>query len=171
MKEHMSTIRIVGEINEEAFKAFSEELSALESSKKTNITLELFSSGGYAASAVAIAGRILASNIHIDIKAYGEVHSAAILIIAAGSKRSAGIGTSFMVHEDSLEVSGDTTEVRKTALRMENEEKLWAGMLEQFTGTKSHIWLELSHKETYFGPEMALKLGLIDRILNVKRKV
>lgn len=163
-------LRIVGEINEEAFLKFSEDLSDLYGASTKPITLELFSEGGYASAAMAIVGKMLASPVTINVVGYGEVHSAAILIIAAGATRAAGVGTSFMVHEDSLKVSGNTTEIYKTAKRMEAEEGLWADMLGKFTTTDSSEWLRLSHNETYFDPARALELGLIDRVLNGKRK-
>src|ERR1035438_446921 len=97
----MRKLDIIGDIDFENFKEFSELLDALESKNSGQpISIHLASHGGDAHAALAYAARIRLSKCEIIITALGNVASAAIMILAAGDRRIMTSESWAMVHEE-----------------------------------------------------------------------
>jgi len=135
-----------------------------------DIHLFLNSPGGDAFSGLALADQVERARkrgFKITIHASGIVASAAVPILAAGTKRYAAEGTIFMVHEAALwKWPG-----RETASDIEAQARLMAllrdkyiGKLTRYTTTSDKDWRDMEGKTTWFSATKALKFGLIDGI-------
>ena len=107
----MRTIRIIGAIDEAAFKKFSRQLEEVEESGDDCVQLELLSEGGEEYTGLAFYGRIINSPVHITCTAYGCVMSAATLVFAACDVRLIDGACWFMVHDSTDRVTGDAAQV------------------------------------------------------------
>ncbi len=158
-------IKIIGSIDEEAFRKISDELDDLENKPNEKISLYLSSGGGSVYDALAIAGRIRISPCLITITAYGLVASAAVLILAAGDDRRMTRESWVMVHEESGKIKGSVTEMEKETAQLRRMEFQWSDLLHGFTSTPADKWGELHRVTTYLSAQECLDLNLIDRII------
>lgn len=162
-------IAVIGEIDTEAYLKFSDALSEMEhelkNSHNNEIILELSSEGGSAELALAFSGRMRNSPLHIHVKAYGLVASAAVLILASGDNRSMTKESWVMVHEEGLELEGDVSSVEKQASHYRRLEDQWSYLLASMTSTTIAEWNKLHKAETYLNAKQCLKLGLIDKVI------
>lgn len=157
-------IHLIGVIDEESLLIFCSQLSALELESKKSITLEFSSPGGSAYDALAFSARIRSSPCDIIINAYGLIASAAVLILAAGDSRRLAKEAWVMVHEDSGEHGGNTTELARSAKHLVRLENQWAQLLADVTTADEGVWRDLHHRTTYLTADEALDLGLVDEL-------
>jgi len=159
-------IRVVGEINEEAYLSFSRKLAFFENQDKDyEVIVELNSEGGTAHDALGFVGRMRNSPCFISVIAHGLVASAAVIILAYGDKRSMSREAWVMVHEDSGEVDGSTSEKEKVVLHSKRMERQWAYLLALKTTTTYEKWLQLHKDTTFLEAKECLELGLIDEVI------
>ncbi len=159
-------IQIIGSIDEEAFKSFSEELTAYEKAGAKEVTIELSSAGGHAYDALAFYSRIRLSSCDVQIIVYGLVASAAVLVLAAGDRRYMTSEAWVMVHEDSVhKMSAKVTEIEKFGRHMRVQEDQWNKLLEFSTKLSASGWSQLHKAETYMTAKDCLKHGLIEEII------
>lgn len=164
-------IRIIGELDEESYEAFSKALNEIEEETKTwprKVTIELCSFGGTDYIGLAYYGRIRNSPLTIEIEAYGQVFSAATLLFAAGDHRVIDSAAWFMVHDSTDKVKGQVSGIRHHLKHMDKMETHWAQLLAKHSKASVQLWRELSLKETFIDAETLLELGLADEILNGK---
>ncbi len=159
-------LNLTGEINEDMFNLVDRTLTEMEADSRAAITIKINSPGGFCYQAMAIVGRIRESKCQIITKGYGEIMSAATLILAAGRRRKISKFSSFMWHEMSYGVDFDRHSNHKDmVLQAEKEVKLWAQWMEEFTGKPAKFWLEAgTKKDSYFTAEQLLKLGVVDEL-------
>ncbi len=160
---------ITGEINGENFGIFSRDLSIVEGDYSVAdaliLEVELCSSGGLPEAAMAYASRIRDSTLNVNIRAYGGVESAAVLVLAAGDHRIMDRHARVMVHETSVEdFSGTVSQLEKRAAQLRASETQWNELMAFMTHTSAEKWAVLHKEETILTPEECLKLGLIDEI-------
>lgn len=165
-------IRIIGPINEESFKTFSEELAEHEfdvksKAKFTTAKVELASTGGSAYDALAFAARIRNSPCDIIIRAYGLVASAAVIILAAGDTREMASEAWVMVHEDSDKPRGNVTLLETEVSQLRRLETQWAQELARYCNNKTTVeqWSKLHKQTTYLSATECLERGLVDKII------
>jgi len=165
----MNKIYVVGAIDEDSFKQFSEELTAIE--RKSNpenrfVEIEMNSGGGSAMDALAFYSRIINSPCSINVTSYGLVASAAVLVFAACDHRRMTKDSWMMVHEDSDALKDkSTSDFGKHAAYMRRMEDQWNTLLEKETGTLKSVWLDLHKKTTYLIAEECVKLGIVDEVI------
>lgn len=162
----MRKIYISGEINEETFKEFCQEMDALEDTKE-DIDIVLNSPGGNALDAIAFACRMRLSPCAITITVFGLAGSAAVMILAAGTLRRMTKESWVMVHEDMGSYKNiKTTDLEQQAFIARQLENHWCILLQEFTGTSVDIWRDLHKRgDSYLTPQDCLKLGLIQEII------
>jgi len=159
-------IRLIGAVDEDMYKRVSKKLEYAEDVQQAiAITIELFSTGGDAHSALAIAARIRKSPLEVRITALGQVASAAVLILASGKVRRMTKEAWVMVHEDAGNHKGDIVALEREARQSRRMEDQWAALLEELTGTPAAKWTELHKVTTYLSAEECLALGLVDKII------
>lgn len=156
---------LIGEINDEAYKRFSKQLSARESENSKPVYLELSSEGGDPIAALAFAGRIRSSKCDINITAFGQVASAAVLILAAGDHRMMHSSCWMMVHEDSAQLEGEVAQLEKATAHLRRLEDQWSKLLQNYTGTPAAVWTELHKNTTYLSAGECRDLKIVDQII------
>lgn len=144
---------------------FSKDLDLLLKDKRKHIDLEICSEGGDIYSAIAIYNRIIHSNIPIHITVNAYCASAAVLIYAAGHERYAMPNSTFMVHELSSEISGNTLRMRRMTDQQLKEQMMYANLLAKNSKLPASRWIKLMNAETYFDEQIAVKYGLCQRIV------
>jgi len=161
----MRTIYAIGEVNDSMVENMAKEIDRLVAEKQKLITVKLSSEGGSAYDAMAIYALIRNTPVSVNVEAYGKVMSAAILILAAGDKRSADKDCIFMVHEGSVSSEGLNVKDLKRAIKQAGkEEVIWNQLLADRTGMYSGIWETLAKNSRYFSSEEALSWGLLTDI-------
>lgn len=156
---------MIGEINDEAYKRFSIQLSSREQESLKDIELELMSEGGDPIAALAFAGRIKSSKCNINITAFGEVASAAVLILAAGDRRRMQANCWCMMHEDSAGLEGEVAQLEKATKHLRRLEDQWSRLLQLYTGTPASVWTELHKHTTYLSAGECRDFKLVDEII------
>jgi ATP-dependent protease ClpP protease subunit len=141
-------------------------MSIMEAESKKAITIRIKSVGGDVYSTLALVGRLKSSKCKIITEGYGEVMSAAVLVLACGEKRRISKYAFFMHHEASYEVEGRHSANKNTVAQMEKEEKQWAKWMASFSKKDEKFWLTKGITfDAYFTPEELLKMGVVDEII------
>jgi ATP-dependent Clp protease, protease subunit len=154
------------DISDETFAEFSEKLREFESNKKINtVEIELYSPGGDSYSALAFAGRMRTSPLKINVTAHGLVASAAVLILAYGTKRRMTKESWVMVHEDSGKLRGNVETLEREAKHMRTLENQWMQLLSARTHTTPGVWAALHKEEKYLTSSECLAYGLVDEVI------
>lgn len=162
-------IKLTGEVDDFMWEILDSGLNQLEAISKAKITIRINSEGGSTYHALAIVGRIKKSPAYIVTEAFGQVMSAATLILAAGRSRAISHYSFFMWHEASYDVGGRHSQIKHTVAQVEKEEKMWAEWMSKMTGElKSAKWWYENGvgKDAYFTAEELLNLGVVDEIYN-----
>jgi len=155
-------IKVIGDITEEAYQLFSD---ALDSETARIVDIELCSGGGSAEVALAFAAKMRMSKKKIRVTVYGQVASAAILILAYADVRRMTHEAWAMVHEDSAKLSGNVVDLERESKHLRDMETQWARLLFSKTKTDTSVWTKLHKQTTYMSPEMCSDFGLIDEII------
>lgn len=159
-------IQVIGTIDEEAFKVFSERMDELEIIDLSSIIhVELSSGGGSAYDAIAFYERIRLSPCDVHVVAIGYVASAAVLVLAAGDHRKMTENSWVMVHEDSGKLKGNTVELEREAKHMRRLETQWTNLLQSRTKKSSSSWGTMHKNTTYLNAHECKALGLVDEVI------
>ena len=159
-------ITLTEEIEYPMFDILDAALSLMESDSKKSITIRIKSVGGSVCDALAIVGRIKTCKCQIITEGYGEIMSAATLLLACGDKRKISKYSIFMHHEASYELEGKHSNIKNEVAEMEKEEKQWAKWMAGFTKESEKFWATKGvATNAYFTPEELLKMGVVDEII------
>lgn len=158
-------ITLSDEVDIVMFNILDSALSHMESEGGKSVKIRIHSFGGSAYDALAIVGRLKSSPCRIITEGYGEIMSAATLILACGNKRKISKYAWFMHHEAAYAMEGKHTEHKDSVRQMEREERQWANIMAEFSNKNSDYWYNLGKKDTYLTPEELLKLGIVDEII------
>lgn len=161
----MRKIKIIGSIDSDNYNIFVQEMDVLEEKSTKPIHIELSSEGGDTYIGLAYYGRIISSPCDIIITAYGQVMSAATIILAAGDRRRMHKEAWFMVHDDSTKVR-ENTKITADIIydHMENVEQQWASILAKHSNQSKELWRKASKDTTYLNAESCLFVGLVDEV-------
>lgn len=159
-------IQITDSIKHPQFDIVDAALSEMEADSRKTVTIKINSGGGECNEALAIVGRIKRSSCHIITEGYGQVMSAATLILAAGHKRKISEYSWFMHHESQYEGSGRHSEMKNLVTQAEREERIWARWMARLSDMDAEWWLkEGTGKDAYFTAEQLLQFGVVDEII------
>lgn len=152
-------LHLTGSVNKKMLHAVIEYLEQQPEFPCIRIT----SHGGDPDIALAIAG--LLKQCHgLVTEVYGQCHSAATLIFAAGASRRMQRWAWCMVHEGAEEVGGNASSIKAHAKQMERNETHWNAIMAELTGTDAKVWEKLNERDTYLNAEECLKLNLATEI-------
>lgn len=158
-------INLTGEVDDDMFELVDQALTEMEAESRKFITIKINSPGGYCYQALAIVGRIRESKCKIVVKGYGEIMSAATLILASGDVRKVSKHAVFMYHEPSYGFYDRHTMNRDLIVQSELENKQWASAMEEFTAVPQSFWLEAGErKDAYFTAQQLLDMGVVHEI-------
>lgn len=152
-------------IDEANYKEF---FNCLQDSQGT-FNLCISSCGGDTSDMWAFVDTILTTKRTIIGTAIGVCHSAAPLILASCDIRRCTPNTQFMVHEDSIKIRTTPSKARNFVERQQSEEDRWYAAMAMLSNATTGQWRKLSEDETYFDANEALNLGLVDKIISIRR--
>jgi ATP-dependent protease ClpP protease subunit len=159
-------ITLTEEIDYPMFDVLNEAMSFMESVSKKAITIRIKSQGGAIGDALAIVGRLKSSKCQIITEGYGDVMSAATLILACGDLRKISRYSVFMHHEASYEMEGRHSVIKNEMAQFEKEEKQWAKWMSNFSKKNEKFWLtQGTGVNAYFTAEELLGMGVVDEII------
>lgn len=160
-------ILLTGEVNEEMFDLVEVSLTEMESYNRLPITIRISSEGGDETAAMAIVGRMRRSKCKIITEGFGQIMSAATLILAAGKHRRLSRFTIFMHHESSYITEDHRhTNQKATIAHMEWMEHQWAKWLAEMSKKSKAFYLkQAEHTDKYWTPEQVLKFGIVDELI------
>lgn len=158
-------IKLTGEIDEYMWERLDSGLNQMETDGKGKITIKICSPGGSTYHALAIVGRIKSSKAYIVTEGFGEIMSAATLILASGKIRRASTFSFFMWHSATYTIDGTHHANKSLVEQMEKEEKMWAKWMSEMSKKPENFWLKNGAvKDAYFSSEELLKLGVVDEL-------
>lgn len=160
------SIRLTGEISEEHFELVDSALTELESQGRKSVTVVINSMGGDMYQALAIIGRLKRSPCHIVTEGYGQIMSAATLILAAGDRRKVSSYAFFMHHEASYGAEGRHSEIKNAVKQADKEDDKWCEWMAEFTKKDKKFWKTNGVSlDAYFTVEELLEFGVVDEII------
>lgn len=154
------------------YEVISKINAILQFRKHTNmdetlpVTLVINSSGGNVYSAIAIIDYMRRLNIKVNTICRGRAMSAAALILTCGTgTRAASENSTIMFHEVSSDFFGKSSDVKQSVKHLQTLEESVFRLLESTTTKSKDWWKENCIKDTYYTPNEAVQLGIIDVIL------
>ncbi len=107
------------------------------------------------------------SNIKINTICRGKAMSAAAMILACGTgKRLASKRSTIMIHEGSSMQAGKSSDLKAAHKYNSHLESMANSILGEKTNKDKKFWSEQSKTDLYLSAKDALKLGVIDGIIN-----
>jgi ATP-dependent protease ClpP protease subunit len=130
------------------------------------IIIKINSPGGDCYEALAIVGRIKSSPCTIITEGFGQVMSAATLVLMCGDIRRLSKFAICMFHEISYGVFGEHENIKEQVVQTDKEQKLWAQFYEEYSKKSSSFWLsKMKKKEYYPTPQEMIELGAVDELI------
>ncbi len=159
-------IVISGDIDSSKFDLIEAGLTLLESESRKAITIRINSAGGEVYQAVAIVGRLRRSKCQIITEGYGQIMSAATLILACGDRRKISDYAFFMHHETSYAVEGKHSEITSLVKQSEIEDQKWCDWMAGFSNKSADFWKTAGvGTDLYLSAQQILEYGLVDEII------
>lgn len=160
-------ITLVGAIDEEAVKTLDYALCEFSNKDADKpVHLHICSHGGDVYCALAMLGLMKAAGCDIHTYGFGEIASAATIILAAGDRRFVSNYAHFMHHEGSYDIDGRHSQIKAAVKQHEREEQQWATLMEKFTKKPKQFWLkEGMGVDVYFTPHQLVELGVADEVI------
>lgn len=181
-EEDPPLIGLVGDINEEGMQQIALALLAFNGGRVLQPDKSVFaeaddieffiSSGGGSVNdmfAVYDLMQLIKDNRDIATFGYGKVSSAAVLLLAAGTKgkRYVGVHTRLMLHHCSTNASGTHPDLRVNFDELKKVEEMMVEVLAANSQLSVGDIYEIISRNTdkYFSAEEALEMGIVDKII------
>ena len=136
---------------------------------KTDGDIELWinSPGGYLIEMFGLYDIITTRKNKVITIGFGEIASAAGLILACGDERRVMENAFFMTHESASEIEGPKSLVDAKMAQWEREQNQWAILMSRHTKHTKSWWLNIwkNKQEAWFNSKEMLKHGLVDSII------
>lgn len=131
------------------------------------IELWINSPGGYMSEMFGIYDIITTRKNHIITVGFGEIASAAGLILACGDERKTTENAYFMAHESSSILEGPKSLVNDQLAVWDRQNKKWADLMARHTKHDAKWWINQwkNKRETWFDAEEMVTHGLVDSII------
>jgi ATP-dependent Clp protease protease subunit len=140
-----------------------------ESKKKDPINIIINSDGGDVYEALGIIDFIQSLDVKVNTICRGRAMSAAALLLCAGTGiRAASKHSTIMFHEISSGIYGKSSDMKANVQHTEKLEEILIDIICENSNEDSVFWKERILKDYYLSPEEALKLGVIDSIIQPK---
>ena len=155
------------EINPFVSNEFIERLLFLEMQGSESITIYIHSTGGELAAMFAMYDMMMLCKSNIITVGMGEVCSAAVPILAAGTKglRKITPNTRILLHQGYDGVEGKHKDVQATAAEFKKLDKMYTEILSKHTGHSVKKLNKDMDTDFWLGAQDALRYNLIDEIL------
>ena len=143
-------------------KAFVTDLKKLKD--VANITVNMNSPGGEVFDGTAIYNALLNHSANVEVHIDGMALSMASVIAMAGNKVVMAENAMMMIHDPSIAVSGNASNLRKAADTLEKTKAAIINAYVRKTGKQCEELSALMSVETWMSAEEALMHGFIDEI-------
>lgn len=160
-----------GELNPQIVGSFLEQLTLLDS-MKGRINVVITSDGGWSQGGMAIYDAIRNTVNPVTTIGLGSVSSIAVLILQAGDTRLLGPNCGVFLHEMSWGGDASLKDLKRTAEEVHILQDRYCKLIADRSGgaagggVNAETVLKLCKEEVLLDAETALKLGLIDGILD-----
>lgn len=159
-------MNIIGAIDADNYSVFCQEMHEFEKTPGKKISIHLCSEGGDTYIGLAFYARIRSSPCEIAVVAFGQVMSAATIILAAGDERLMDKDAWFMVHDDDTRVRESNSVIANNQFEHhEALEKQWAEILSRHSLIGKENWRELSRNTTYMSAYECKANGIVDELV------
>lgn len=158
-------IKIIGSIDSDSYREFSDSIDELTADSHKPITIELCSEGGDSYIGLAFYAKIKTCGCKITIKAYGHVMSAATIILLAGDVRVMHKDCWFMIHDDSQQLTAENGRIAMSeAKQLDALEQHWASIMARHTPLDTYTWRQMSKDTSYLTAKECLQHKIINKI-------
>ena len=149
---------LIGDVNDDMLKTLLEFFA-----EKGPISIELYSGGGDLTTGLAMADLIKARG-NVTITATGLVGSAAVVILAAASKRFIRPSAAIYLHPPTH--SGEHTHQQLTTSisNFRREVELYINLISKNSKLTREQVLKYIQKDTYLNADQSVRLGLVNAI-------
>lgn len=164
------TVFIFGDVSWKNTTEITTTMLKMATESYDPITIVINSEGGESSAMFALYDIMCAYPCPIRTIGIGDVMSACILILAAGTKGMRFIGpcSTIMTHKISVEPPAGSIKHIKTELSMyERQERLWVNAMTKLTGQPVSTIERLNDQEcdVYITPVQCIELGIADALL------
>lgn len=135
-----------------------------------DITIHLDSPGGSVTDGLAIHNAILSYDGDVTVHIDTLCASIATVVACAADRVVMNSNGKYMIHRAWTVAMGNAKDFRGMADIMEMMDKDIAETYVAKAGGESEDWLAMMDKETWFDAEKALEIGLVDEIVDMKKK-
>jgi ATP-dependent Clp protease protease subunit len=166
-------IFIVGPIDDAVSSVVCAQLLFLESENpKQDISMYINSPGGVVTSGLAIYDTMEYIRPHVYTVCIGQAASMGSLLLTAGAagKRYSLPHSRIMTHQPSGGFSGQASDIEIHAREILNLRERLNGIYVKHTGKTLKDIEKIMDRDTFMAPEEALKLGLIDEVVDKRPK-
>lgn len=161
-------IFITGEVNDHVSSLICAQLLFLESENpKKDISFYINSPGGVVTAGLAMYDTMQYIKPDVSTVCIGQAASAGSLLLMGGAegKRYSLPNSRIMVHQPSGGARGQATDIEIQAQEILRLRKMLNDLYVKHTGQKLAAIEKAMERDTFLGPEEALKFGLIDRVV------
>ena len=165
---------ITGPIDDETASLVVAQLLFLEAENpEKEICMYINSPGGVVTAGLAMYDTMQYIKCPVMTICVGQAASAGSLLLVAGQKgkRYALRHSRIMTHQPSGGVRGQVTDILIHAQEIEKLKCMLNGIYVRHTGQSYDFICEMMERDKFFSPEDALKIGLIDRIIENREEV
>lgn len=165
-------IFITGAIDDNLSSLIISQLLFLESEDKNkDISIYINSPGGSVISGLSIYDTMQFIKPNINTIAIGQACSMAALLLAAGekNKRYSLPNSRIMIHQPLGGFQGQATDIKIHANEILNIKNKLNEILSYHTGKKKKDIEKDTERDNFMSPEIALKYGLIDKIIKERQ--
>jgi ATP-dependent protease ClpP protease subunit len=145
---------------------FVQEINALDTG---TIRLHINSPGGEIFDGLAIYNALLTHSARVNVIVDGVAASAASFIAQAGDFIEMATGTSMMIHDAIMLTIGDAADHRAGAEMLDAMSDSIAAIYAERSGVAAESWRESMVAETWYNADEAVKAGLADKVVSLRR--
>jgi len=161
-------IFLTGEVNDQVSSLICAQLLFLESENpKKDISFYINSPGGVVTAGLAMYDTMQYIKPDVSTVCVGQAASAGSLLLMGGAadKRFSLPNSRIMVHQPSGGARGQATDIEIQAQEILRLRKMLNDLYVKHTGQKLTTIEKAMERDTYMGPEEAVKFGLIDKVV------
>ena len=153
-------INLIGDVDKEMVRKIFQEADNF--TQKEVVKISLCSRGGDLSDALAIYDKLSSLPNEVQIYAYGEVFSSAIIVLLAGDQRFGSPNCSYLWHPTEMSAEGGLDDVTKEVDHTKELDLMSNNIILEKTNVTNHKLKAISKKEYYFYDDEARELGFIE---------
>jgi ATP-dependent Clp protease protease subunit len=167
----LRTIRLTGEINDVSAKAVIQALLYLDGKSHDDITLVIFSPGGWVSAGWAIYDVLHSIKSKVNTVGSGMAASMGAFLLAAGTgTRSAYENCDILLHQPMGGVSGQASDISIVAAHIQKEKIKLAAALANICAKPVSTLLKVMDRDSHYSAKEAVKFGLITHIYEINKE-